>query len=153
MDATSTPVAELLPHGPEMTLIERLVSYDESHSVATARVDERSVFFERGGVPAWAGLEYMAQAIAAHAGFGARLRGEKPAVGLLLGTRTYSSFASHFPPGVELTIRVAPEFTEGGFASFRCEIETDRIVATAILSVYEPSPTELARLRLEPSAA
>src|SRR5687768_10510576 len=102
MDASSTPVAELVPHGPEMTLIERLVSYDSARSVATARIDESSVFFEHGGVPAWAGLEYMAQAIAAHAGFAARLRGERPAVGFLVGTRAYSSFVTHFPAGVEL---------------------------------------------------
>ena len=112
MDASSTPVAELVPHGPEMTLIERLVSYDSARSVATARIDERSVFFEHGGVPAWAGLEYMAQAIAAHAGFAARLRGERPAVGFLLGTRAYSSFVSHFPAGVELTISVEPEIAK-----------------------------------------
>src|SRR5688572_11914262 len=60
-----------------MTLIEKLISYDALRSVATARIDESNVFFENGGVPAWAGLEYMAQAIAAHAGFAARLRGER----------------------------------------------------------------------------
>src|SRR5687768_3395337 len=112
MDASSTPVHELVPHGPEMTLIERLQSYDPARSVAQARVDESSAFFERGGVPAWAGLEYMAQAVAAHAGFAARLRGERPAVGFLLGTRKYSSFVSHFPAGARLTISVEPHTTD-----------------------------------------
>jgi predicted hotdog family 3-hydroxylacyl-ACP dehydratase len=152
MDASSTPVAELVPHGPEMTLIERLVSYDSARSVATARIDEGSVFFEPGGVPAWAGLEYMAQAIAAHAGFAARLRGERPAVGFLVGARTYSSFVSHFPAGALLTISVEPEISEGGFSSFNCSIETDRLVATAVVNVYQPSAEELARLRSQVSA-
>ena len=152
MDASSTPVAELVPYGPDMTLIERLISYDSARSVAVARIDEGSVFFEHGGVPAWAGLEYMAQAIAAHAGFAARLRGERPAVGFLVGTRAYSSLVSHFPAGVELTITVEPEISEGGFAFFNCSIETDRVVATAVVNVYQPSAEELARLRSAVSA-
>jgi predicted hotdog family 3-hydroxylacyl-ACP dehydratase len=141
-----------VPHGPEMTLIERLVSYDSARSVATARVDEDSVFFEHGGIPAWAGLEYMAQAIAAHAGFAARLRGERPAAGFLLGTRAYSSLVSHFPAGAQLSISVEPAVVEAGFASFNCAIETDRVVATAVVSVYQPSPEELARLHTDVSA-
>jgi predicted hotdog family 3-hydroxylacyl-ACP dehydratase len=152
MDASSTPVSELVPHGPEMTLIERLVSYSSVRSVATARIDERSALFERGGVPAWAGLEYMAQAIAAHAGFAARLRGERPAVGFLLGTRAYSSFVSHFPAGAQLAISVEPEVTEAAFASFNCAIETDRLLAKALVSVYQPSTEELALLQARASA-
>ena len=153
MDASSTPLHELVPHGPEMTLIERLVSYDPARSVAIARIDERSVFFERGGVPAWAGLEYMAQAIAAHAGFAARLRGERPAVGFLLGTRAYSSFVPHFPGGAELSISIEPEISEAGFASFNCSIEITRLVAKALVSVYQPSAEELALLRPPMSAS
>lgn len=152
MDTSSTPVADLVPHGPEMTLIERLVSYDAVRSVAAARIDERSVFFEHGGVPAWAGLEYMAQAIAAHAGFAARLRGERPAVGFLLGTRAYSSFVSHFEAGAQLSISVEPEITEAGFASFTCSIESDRLLATAVVTVYQPSTEELALLQSQVSA-
>jgi predicted hotdog family 3-hydroxylacyl-ACP dehydratase len=122
------------------------LSYDSARSVALARIDESNVFFEQGGVPAWAGLEYMAQAIAAHSGFAARLRGERPAVGFLLGTRAYSSILSHFPAGAQLTISVEPQIAEGGFASFNCAIETDRPVATAVVNVYLPSAEELARL-------
>ena len=139
MDASSTPVHELVPHGPEMTLIEKLISYDALRSVATARIDESNVFFENGGVPAWAGLEYMAQAIAAHAGFAARLRGEPPAVGFLLGTRAYVSSVANFPAGTWLSISVEPEVVEAGFARFNCSIETDRVVATAVVTVYRPS--------------
>ena len=130
-----------------MTLIERLVSYDSVRSVAMARIDESNVFFEDGGVPAWAGLEYMAQTVAAHAGFAARLRGERPAIGFLLGTRAYSSFVSHFPAGAQLSISVEPEVIEAGFASFNCSIETDRLVATAVVTVYRPSAEEIDRLR------
>lgn len=152
MDSSSVHVGELLPHGVEMTLVDRLVSYEPARSVVTAVISERCVFFDRTGVPAWAGIEYMSQAVAAHAGFEARLRGDPPAVGFVLGTRAYESYANEFPSGCTLTITVEPLVLEGGFATFRCAIATDRVLATAVISVYRPSVDELARL-FKPSTA
>jgi predicted hotdog family 3-hydroxylacyl-ACP dehydratase len=147
MDPAAIPVYELLPHGPEMIVIDRLVSYDPGRSVALAEVSERSVFFERTGVPAWAGIEYMAQAIAAHAGFEARLRGEAPPIGFVLGTRAYESSVDEFPSGCRLTVCIEPEFVDAGFAAFRCTIATDRVVATAAINIYRPSAEDLARMQ------
>ena len=147
MDPAAIPVEELLPHGPEMIVIDRLVSYDAARSVAVADVSERSVFFERTGVPAWAGIEYMAQAVAAHAGFAARLRGEAPAIGFVLGTRAYESVVDEFPRGCRLTITVELELAEGGFAAFKCAIATERVVATAVVNTFRPSAEELARMQ------
>jgi predicted hotdog family 3-hydroxylacyl-ACP dehydratase len=152
MDAGAVRIGELLPHGPEMTLVHRFVSYDASRSVVAADIDERCVFFEGNGVPAWVGIEYMAQAIAAHAGFEARSRGEPAAVGFVLGTRAYESLVDAFPAGCTLTISVEPQVSDGGFGSFGCTIETDRVVARAVINVYRPSAAELAELRA-PSAA
>jgi predicted hotdog family 3-hydroxylacyl-ACP dehydratase len=148
LDPGAIPVGELLPHGPEMIVIDRLVSYDAARSVAVADVSERSVFFERTGVPAWAGIEYMAQAIAAHAGFEARLRGEPPGIGFVLGTRAYESIVDEFPNGCRLTISVEPQLVGAAFAAFNCAIETDRIVATAVVNTYRPSAEDLARMQL-----
>lgn len=147
MDPATIPIRELLPHGPEMILIDRLVSYDRGRSVAVADVSDQSVFFERTGVPAWAGIEYMAQAIAAHGGFEARLRGEVPAIGFLLGTRAFESSVHEFPDGCRLTMSVVPEQVESAFASFECTIAMDRVIATAVVNIYRPSTEELARMR------
>jgi predicted hotdog family 3-hydroxylacyl-ACP dehydratase len=147
MEPVSVPLESLLPHGPDMTLLHRFVSYDAARSVLAADVDERAVFFEGAGVPAWAGIEYMAQAIAAHAGYEALRRGEPPAVGFVLGTRAYESFVDEFPNGCTLTITVEPQVVDGGFSAFGCTIETDRVVATAVVNVYRPSADELARFR------
>jgi predicted hotdog family 3-hydroxylacyl-ACP dehydratase len=152
MEPSAVDVGELLPHGAEMRLVDRLVSFDTARSVVTAVIDDRCIFFDKTGVPAWAGIEYMAQAVAAHAGFEARLRGEPPAVGFMLGTRAYASFADEFPSGCTLTISVEPLALEGGFAAFKCSIETDRVLAAAVINVYRPSADELARLRV-PSTA
>ena len=152
-DVSSIAIAELLPHGPEMTLIDRLVSHDERRTVAIVQVNLRSMFFETTGVPAWVGIEYMAQTIAAHAGLAARLRGEPPAMGFLLGTRAYHSLLPEFPNGSTLAVSAEPLLNEGAFAAFDCKIEMDRVVASAVVNVYRPGTDEIARIRSETAKA
>ncbi len=137
-------MGELLPHGPEMTVIDRLVEYSPERSIATVIVTQSNPFFAGSGVPAWLGIECMAQTIAAHAGFEARLRGERPAIGFLLGTRAYESEVGEFPLGTRLTITVEPEVVEGRLAAFKCSIATDHVVATATVNTYQPAADELA---------
>jgi predicted hotdog family 3-hydroxylacyl-ACP dehydratase len=134
-----------------MKLIDALIAYDEGKSVARVDVRPTSAFFENGGVPAWVGIEYMAQTVAAHAGFAARRRGEPPAVGFLLGTRSYESRVGSFPNGSRLTIEVAPLWTDAGVAAFDCTIALDETLAKAVLNTYVPGADELARLRGEAS--
>ena len=149
MDCKAIPIGELLPHGPEMTLIDRLVEYSPQRAVATVTIERDSPFFAApDGVPAWVGIEYMAQTIAAHAGYEARLRGEPPAIGFLLGTRVYRSELAEFLLGSKLTITVEPLVAEGGFGAFQCAIATDRVVATAVVNTYQPAAHELAQFRL-----
>lgn len=147
MDVSGIPIRELVPHGPEMTLIDRLVEYSPQRSVATAVVTQKCRFLRGSGVPGWVGVEYMAQTIAAHAGFEARLRGEPPAIGFLLGTRAYESEVGEFALGSTLTITVEPVVMEARLAAFQCSIATDRVVARAVVNTYQPEPRELAGLR------
>jgi predicted hotdog family 3-hydroxylacyl-ACP dehydratase len=144
MDCSDVPIGELLPHGPEMTLLERLSVYSPQRSVATVTITPESRFVEAHGVPAWVGIEYMAQAIAAHAGYEGRLRGEPPAIGFLLGTRAYRSEIGVFPLGATLTISVEPLVTDGKLGAFQCSIATDRVLATAVVNTYRPAADELA---------
>jgi predicted hotdog family 3-hydroxylacyl-ACP dehydratase len=132
-----------------MTLLEKLESYDAQRSVALADVRADNVFCEDGGVPAWAGIEYMAQTVAAHAGAEARARGAQPAIGFLIGTRAYRSDVAAFPLGSRLTITVQPLWSEGGAVAFDCTIAIGAAppVASAVINAYVPSADELARLR------
>jgi predicted hotdog family 3-hydroxylacyl-ACP dehydratase len=147
MDVSGVPIGELLPHGPEMTLIDRLVEYSPRRSVATVTLRGDSRFVAHGGVPSWAGIEYMAQTIAAHAGYEARLRGQPPAIGFLLGTRSYRSEVGAFPLGATLTISVEPVVTDAKVGAFQCSIATDRVLATAIVNTYQPAADELDAMR------
>jgi predicted hotdog family 3-hydroxylacyl-ACP dehydratase len=149
MDCTEIPIGELLPHGAAMTLIDRLVEYDAKRSVGAVTIEHTSRFFDGVGVPAWVGIEYMAQTIAAHAGYEARQRGEPPAIGFLLGTRAYRSELAVFPLGTELTITIEPLVVDAGFGAFQCSIATDCVVATAIVNTYQPSVRELLPFRRE----
>lgn len=147
MDCVAVPIGELLPHGPQMTVIDRLIECGPQRSTGIVTITAQSLFFAGAGVPAWLGIEYMAQTIAARAGYEARLRGERPAIGFLLGTREYRSSLAEFPLGATLTITVEPLVAEMRFGAFQCAIATDRVVAAAVVNTYQPAADELARVR------
>lgn len=153
MDCAAIPLGELLPHGAEMTLLDALVDYSPQRSVAKVTITRASRFLDGDGVPAWVGIEYMAQTIAAHAGCAARLRGEPPAIGFLLGTRAYRSELGAFPLGATLTIGVEPLVEDPKLGAFQCAIAIDRIVATAVINIYQPAAGELSALRAGAGAA
>lgn len=153
MECAALAICDLLPHGREMTLIDRLVEYMPQRSVAMLTIRSSSKFSLPTGVPAWVGIEYMAQAIAAHAGYEARLRGEPSTIGFLLGTRDYRSEVGEFPLGATLTITVEPLLTDERLAAFRCVIAADAVLATAVVNVYRPAPDELAAAHRAPGTA
>jgi predicted hotdog family 3-hydroxylacyl-ACP dehydratase len=142
------PVSRLLPHGPEMTLIDGLVESVPDYSVATVRIRADSEFFEAGGVPAWVGIEYMAQTIAARIGYDAYRNGAPPPIGFLLGTRQYECCIDQFLLDSELSIKVAPLFVESGFGAFTCTIQANVVVARSVLNTYQPTDQFLADIQL-----
>jgi predicted hotdog family 3-hydroxylacyl-ACP dehydratase len=147
MEPSAIAIEELLPHGPSMIVIDRLVSSDAARSVARSKVRRTSKFFDGCGVPSWAGIEYMAQTVAARAGFEARLLGNRPRIGFLLGTRSYECVAAEFPLDAELAITVEPLFAEQGLGSFRCVVEHEGPLARAVINTYQPKDEEIARIK------
>ncbi len=66
----------------------------------------------------------MAQAIAAHAGYLARQRGEPVQVGFLLGTRRYVCSVPLFPVGSVLHVHVQRALQgDNGLGAFDCRID------------------------------
>ena len=82
-------IRSLVPHAGAMLLLDRVVSADADNLLAEVRIRSDSLFCNGDGVGVWVGIEYMAQAIAAWAGYIARSRGEPVKLGFLLGTRRY----------------------------------------------------------------
>lgn len=136
-------VAELVPHAGRMSLLSRIVAYDEGWLLAEIDINSDSMFADDRGVPAWVGLEYMAQAIAAYAGLQERIRGGVPKIGFLLGSRNYSTSRDYFAHGHSFQVRVVLEMVaENGLNVFNCELEGNGTRATAVVNVFQPDDAE-----------
>ncbi len=135
------PIQEIVPHSGVMCLLHRAVEGDEDSFVAEVDVRSEGLFAE---APGWIGLEYMGQTIAAWAGWQARQRGDAPRIGFLLGSRRYECSVPVFPVGKTLQIEIQRNFVaENGLGHFDCRIRIgDETVATATLTVFEPSNAE-----------
>ncbi len=139
MDVRDIPVRELLPHEPPMVLLDRAVSFEDATLIAEVDVRADSIFCQDDGVPGWVGIEYMAQAVAAHSGCQARLEGKPPSIGYLLGTRSYECALTAFPVGKTLQVHVESLYTEMGLGAFACRIGLGETVASATINVYQPN--------------
>lgn len=144
--ATDFPVIEeLIPHRGSLLLLDRVVDFAGATVMAeyTPRSDAWYVDAD-GNMPAWIGLELMAQAIAAHVALEKRLSGLPPKMGALLGTRSYRSSAAAFVAGSPLTLCATQIMCDpGGLAAYECTIESGGItLAEAVLKAYEPEDFE-----------
>lgn len=133
-------IATCMPHQGDMCWLQNLQFCDSERIVADTVISADHPFADALGVPAWTGIEYMAQAIAAWAGQRALQRGESIKPGFLLGTRRYDSLRSHFALGLRLRVEAQCElFGDNGLGMFSCRLfDADCEIARANLSVYEP---------------
>lgn len=138
------PIAELVPHAGAMLLLDELLAADAEHAVARTTVRATQLFTDAAGMPAWAGIEYMAQTIAAWSGMQRRREGSAPAVGFLLGTRRYECDVPAFPVGQVLTIAARAELIgDNGLGMFACTVAmSGREVARANISVFQPADAQ-----------
>ncbi|MBB3227271.1 putative hotdog family 3-hydroxylacyl-ACP dehydratase [Luteibacter sp. Sphag1AF] len=135
----SWPIEQLLPHAGAMILLDELIECEIERVVCTRRVQRGAAFTDRDGLPAWAGIELMAQTIAAWNGYNARVAGQPVRPGFLLGTRSYRCNVQHFPIGTELRIEAVRGFHDDeGMAAFICRIEAQDMLAEARLTVFSP---------------
>jgi predicted hotdog family 3-hydroxylacyl-ACP dehydratase len=134
-------IRSLLPHAGPMVLLDRVVYADTESLCAEVEIRSGGLFCTPEGVGGWVGIEYMAQAIGAYAGYDAYVRGETIKIGLLLGARRYECIRTFFPRGSVLKIYVRRILVSDiGLASFDCRIEDgDGEVATATLTVFQPA--------------
>ena len=129
-----------VPHRGPLSLLDAVARCDELSVEALVRVPAAGLFGDDDGVPAWVGIEYMAQAVAAWSGARARSAGGSPKIGYLLGSRRYEAAVPVFEVGAELRVLGLCELTaENGLGMFDCRIEhAGRVVASGRLSVFEP---------------
>ena len=134
-------IRSLVPHAGPMVLLDRVLAVNENSLCAEVLIRPDSLFCSADGVGAWVGIEYMAQAIAAHSGHAARLRGEPVKVGFLLGSRRYECQRPSFAVGSLLRVEVrCLLFADNGLGSFACRIDDEAgLAASATVSVFLPA--------------
>jgi len=134
---TDYNILDVVPHGVPMSLLDNIGSYSDKELVANVTIREDSMFCEPDGVPAWVGVEYMGQAVAAYAGVRARIANQPVKIGFLVSTRRYESLCSHFPIGTSLSVSVN-QITDSiiGLQVFICRITGNNIQIQANLNVF-----------------
>lgn len=137
-------LTQVLPHGPGMLLLDRVAGYDAESLTCEVTIRPESRFSDGQSVPAWVGLEYMAQTLGAFTGIARLQRGRAVQVELLLGTRSFDCSTPAFAVGSKLTVRARLLFWDpDGVCAFACEIRQDgAVVATAEVKGFEPDDIE-----------
>jgi predicted hotdog family 3-hydroxylacyl-ACP dehydratase len=139
-------IEQVMPHRGSMRLVDRVLAWDSEHITVAVQVPLEGPFHAEGGVPAYVGIEYMAQAVACWAGCQARLRGLPPPLGFLLGSRRYACTVPVFASGWRLRVEARRELMgDNGLGVFACRIvregenEAEELeLASANVSVFEP---------------
>ena len=131
-------VEELVPHSGKMVLLNQVIEFDEENMVAEVIVRDEGLFGDGKTVPAWLGIEYMAQTIAALGGMKRRLAGKPLNLGFLLGTRRFICNVGTFTVGSIFTVSVKRLVEDQGLGVFDCRISAEGISASAKLNVYQP---------------
>ena len=145
------PVAELLPHAGDMVLLDAVEMFDAESIETRLEVKPSGLLnLPDGSLPAWVGIEIMAQTVAAFAGCHARQAGLPVALGFLLGTRSFQCNVEHFPAGSLLRIRAIRSLQDdNGMGVFECHLDGPGIHAEARLNVFRPP--EVASYLQEPT--
>ena len=138
-------VDELVPHAGAMLLLDRIDSISDQGVEAGVTVRCDGLFEVPGerSVPAWIGIEYLAQAIAAWSGYRERVQGRPIRPGFLVGTRRFESSVARLPAGARLAVRAECALEQNdGVSVFDGWITGDDIHQSTRLKVFLPPDLE-----------
>lgn len=142
---TPCPIEPYVPHRGQICLLDRLLEVSDNDLLAEVIPRADNLFARQQGIPAWVGIEWLAQAVAAWAGVQSALRHEAPRIGFLLGTRRYRCEPAYFTFNQPVRARIVPDFrADNGLGAFNGSLlDADgETLASATLNVYEPPDAE-----------
>jgi len=143
-------IETILPHRGTMLLLDGVSACTDETLTAYASVRADAWYADAdGAMPAWIGIELMAQAIAAHVALLAMRAGGQARPGVLLGSRRYEAHIPAYARGARLRIEVK-ELLRGdeGHGAYECSIHHDQkhdqnrssvCCAEAVIKVYQPA--------------
>lgn len=135
------PIAPYVPQTQGMCLLDRIVAVDGGSLLAEVTPAPEAMFANAGSIPGWVGLEWLAQAVAAWAGWQAAARGEAPAVGFLIGSRRFETAVEGFATNETFHIAVRLDFhADNGLGQFAGEVRHNHgtRLAQGTLTIYQP---------------
>lgn len=137
-------MAQILPHQGRILLIDELLEQHEDGIVTALTIRPDSVLCDGvTGVPAWVGMEYMAQTACAYSGVYEARAGKSPSISLLLGTRSYQTSVPVFPLGARLIISAQLLVRDDDdLAVFQCSIrdaQSNTELATGDIKAIRPA--------------
>jgi predicted hotdog family 3-hydroxylacyl-ACP dehydratase len=138
-------IEELLPHAGNMVLLDEVLEVGVDYIVTGLSVRDDGLFSGPDRtVPAWVGIEYMAQTVAAFSGYLRKCQGLEIDLGFLLGTRYYECSVGHFACGAKLRVH-AEKIMDGAndMSVFDCRIEGENIHAGAKLNLLLPKDSSV----------
>lgn len=140
-------ISDVLLHDGNMRLLDRIVDFDTEFALAEYTPKADTWYADsNGNMPAWIGIELMAQAISAHAGLLKHGSNAPPKQGALLGTRSYQANTPIFALNQPLMIQVSLVYRDiSGLGAYDCIIydqhytpNDNNHLAKATLKVFEP---------------
>jgi predicted hotdog family 3-hydroxylacyl-ACP dehydratase len=143
------PPEAYLPHRAPMLLLDRVINVTADSVICQVSVDPEGVLrpflTPQGELPAWFGVEIMAQTVGVWSGFHAREQGvTQIRPGMLLGGRGYRAAAATFPAGANLQVMMHLLMRDARLGSFEGEIRHgDRCLASGRLNTWQPDDDEL----------
>ncbi|CAM4167761.1 MULTISPECIES: hotdog family protein [Vibrio] len=143
-------IAQLVPHDEPMIFIDRALDIQQDSVHCQVDIGENNLFFnlEQNSIPAYVGIEFMAQSLAAWSGYHSLQKGEQPAIGFLLGSRRYISHCDAFEKGQTLDVYAEKLMEDNGMAVFTARIEFEqKVLASCQLNVYVPSEDKLKEMK------
>ncbi len=131
------PLHEVLPHSGRALLLGRIERHDERATTCVVEAGGDTWLARAdGSVPAWIGIEYMAQCIAVHEGCRARTAGRPAGAGFLAGVRGARFERAAFYAGESLRVRA--EHLRGrpglGALAYQCEIRAGSDPDAAVIA-------------------
>ncbi|MFM0316022.1 hotdog family protein [Paraburkholderia nemoris] len=140
-DLIRQPIETIIPHRGTMLLIDAVSTFSEEAVSARATVHADAWYADvDGAMPAWIGIELMAQTIAAHVALLAMRGGGRARPGVLLGSRSYRALQPSFAGGAQLLIHATELLrSEEGHGAYECTIHHgDVCCAEAVIKVFQP---------------
>lgn len=135
------PLEAYLPHRGRMLLLDRVLEAGPGRMLCAVSLRADSPFCRDGRVPAYIGIEYMAQATGALVGWQSMTRGQPVRVGFLISVRKYSSRVNHFSAGTTLRVESLETLRDEEFGSMMCSIynsDDELPIVKAQLNAYSP---------------